>query len=115
MANFYCFMFILHPKRIVKLILNTIKGTPATKLEGVVSRVIKTLKYRHSRESGNPFNKGVFSSERENTQIGRKANWVRKQVLEMIASAGKGHIGGAFSCIDILVALYYGGIFTIQS
>jgi len=28
----------------------------------------------------------------------------------MIASAGKGHIGGAFSCTDILVVLYYGGI-----
>lgn len=38
-----------------------------------------------------------------------KATWVRRQVLEMIASAGKGHIGGALSCADILVALYYGG------
>ncbi|MEK6645367.1 MAG: transketolase [Candidatus Firestonebacteria bacterium] len=43
-------------------------------------------------------------------KLEEKANWVRKQVLEMIASAGKGHIGGAFSCTDILVALYYGGI-----
>ncbi|MEK6645366.1 MAG: radical SAM protein [Candidatus Firestonebacteria bacterium] len=54
MANFYCFMFILHPKRIVKLILNTIKGTPATKLEGVVSRVIKNIKissFSRKRES----------------------------------------------------------------
>jgi len=40
----------------------------------------------------------------------RKANWIRNQVLEMIHKAGKGHIGGAFSCTDILVALYYGGI-----
>ncbi len=40
----------------------------------------------------------------------KKANWVRNQVLEMISKAGKGHIGGAFSCADILVALYYGGI-----
>ena len=44
------------------------------------------------------------------TRLRKKANWVRRQVLEMIASAGKGHIGGAFSCTDILVALYYGGI-----
>lgn len=43
-------------------------------------------------------------------KLRRKANWVRSQVLEMIASAGKGHIGGAFSCTDILVTLYYGGI-----
>lgn len=40
----------------------------------------------------------------------KKANWVRRQVLEMIAQAGKGHIGGALSCTDILVTLYYGGI-----
>ncbi|MTV49687.1 transketolase [Heliobacillus mobilis] len=39
----------------------------------------------------------------------KKANWVRNQVLEMTASAKKGHIGGAFSAIDVLVALYYGG------
>jgi len=43
-------------------------------------------------------------------ELGRKANWVRNQILEMIVSANKGHIGGAFSCADILVTLYYGGI-----
>jgi transketolase len=41
----------------------------------------------------------------------KKANWVRSQILEMIVSAGKGHIGGSLSCTDILVTLYYGGIF----
>lgn len=40
----------------------------------------------------------------------KKANWVRGQVLEMIVSAGKGHIGGSLSCTDILVTLYYGGV-----
>jgi len=39
-----------------------------------------------------------------------KAVWVRRQILETIASSGRGHIGGAFSCADILVALYYAGI-----
>jgi len=43
-------------------------------------------------------------------KLRKKANWVRRQVLEMIVSAGKGHIGGAFSCTDILVTLYYGDI-----
>ena len=43
-------------------------------------------------------------------ELERKANWVRNQILEMIVSANKGHIGGAFSCTDILVMLYYGGI-----
>lgn len=33
---------------------------------------------------------------------------VRRKVLEIAAKTGKGHIGGTFSCTDILVALYYG-------
>lgn len=48
--------------------------------------------------------------EQKIEELKKKANWVRSQILEMIASAGKGHIGGALSCTDILVALYYGGI-----
>lgn len=43
-----------------------------------------------------------------------KANWVRKKVLEMTVKAGAGHIAPSFSCIDILVALYYGGILHIN-
>jgi transketolase len=43
-------------------------------------------------------------------ELERKAGWVRRQVLEMVVSAGRGHIGGAFSCADILVVLYYGGV-----
>lgn len=44
------------------------------------------------------------------TALESKARAIRSTVLEMITTAGKGHIGGAFSCVDILVALYYGGI-----
>lgn len=36
---------------------------------------------------------------------------VRRGVLESIVATGKGHIGGAYSCAEILVALYCGGIF----
>jgi len=49
------------------------------------------------------------------SELKKKANWVRVQVLEMIAGAGKGHIGGAFSCVDILVVLYYGGILQFKA
>ena len=42
------------------------------------------------------------------------AKWVRRQVLEMIVSANKGHIGGSLSCTDILVALYQGGILAVS-
>jgi transketolase len=45
-----------------------------------------------------------------NTDLEKKAKWVRRQMVEMIASANKGHIGGALSCADILVSLFYGGI-----
>ena len=43
-------------------------------------------------------------------KLAKKAIHIRRQVLEMVVSAKKGHIGGAFSCTDILVALYHGGI-----
>lgn len=43
-------------------------------------------------------------------ELQRKAKLIRSRILEMVVSANKGHIGGAFSCSDILVALYYGGI-----
>lgn len=43
-------------------------------------------------------------------ELQRKARLIRGRILEMVVSANKGHIGGAFSCSDILVALYFGGI-----
>mgnify|MGYP001236859181 CR=1 FL=1 len=33
----------------------------------------------------------------------------RLKILKTIYNAGKGHIGGAYSCVDILTVLYYGG------
>lgn len=42
--------------------------------------------------------------------LAQKSASLRLAVLEMVAVAKKGHIGGAYSCIDILVALYYGGV-----
>lgn len=40
----------------------------------------------------------------------KKANWVRNTVLEMGVRAGAAHLAPAFSCTEILVALYYAGI-----
>lgn len=42
------------------------------------------------------------------------SRWVRRQVLEMVLSANKGHIGGSLSCVDILVALYLGGVLRVD-
>jgi len=39
-----------------------------------------------------------------------KSKELRLSILNAIYRSGKGHIGGAYSCMDILVALYYGGI-----
>jgi transketolase len=50
------------------------------------------------------------SREMNLQKLERKSASVRRQVLEMIVSAKKGHIGGAFSCADILTALYYGDV-----
>ena len=48
-------------------------------------------------------------------KLKEKANWIRQRVLEMITNAGKGHIGGAFSCADILAVLYYGDVLRFQA
>jgi len=40
----------------------------------------------------------------------KRAKWVRLEVLDKIYKSGKGHLGGTFSCVDILVALYFGDI-----
>lgn len=39
-----------------------------------------------------------------------KAHYIRNQILDMCVRAGTGHITSSFSCTEILVALYYGGI-----
>ena len=44
-----------------------------------------------------------------------KARWVRRRVLDTTAATGKGHLGGTYSCTDLLVAFYYGGILRIDS
>lgn len=48
-------------------------------------------------------------------ELEKKANWVRRQALEMCLRGGGGHLASSFSCADILVALYYGGILRFDS
>jgi|TARA_B100001971_G_C18215314_1_gene553415 transketolase len=45
-------------------------------------------------------------------ELNKKANWLRLEVLKTAKkTGGKGsHLGGTFSCIELLVALYYGNI-----
>jgi transketolase len=43
------------------------------------------------------------------SELEKKAKAIRNSILDTIVCANKGHIGGSFSCTDVLVALYYGG------
>lgn len=45
----------------------------------------------------------------------QKAKWVRQKSFQMQIIAGKGHLGSALSVTDILVAIYYSGIFNLSS
>ncbi|MAE82859.1 MAG: transketolase [Flammeovirgaceae bacterium] len=48
------------------------------------------------------------------SQIKLKITAHRKTILKTINKIGKGHIGGAFSCMDLLASLYYGNILNID-
>ncbi|MBI2440792.1 MAG: transketolase [Lentisphaerae bacterium] len=43
-----------------------------------------------------------------------KARWVRRQILEMGLAAKSGHVTSSFSCTELLVALYHGGILRVN-
>jgi len=40
----------------------------------------------------------------------KKAKWLRQEVFELVVAKKKGHIPSCFSIVEILIALYYGGI-----
>lgn len=43
-------------------------------------------------------------------ELKKIANNVRQDIIAMLAAAGSGHPGGSLSVVEILVALYFGGI-----
>ncbi len=47
-------------------------------------------------------------------ELKKKANWLRRQILQIVVNSKRGHIGGSLSCIEILVALYYGGVLCFE-
>jgi len=44
------------------------------------------------------------------TELEKKSNYLRNQVLDMCVRAGTGHVTSSFSCVEVLVALYYGKV-----
>ncbi len=48
-------------------------------------------------------------------QLNARANEMRCDIVRMITEAKSGHPGGSLSCVDILVALYFGGVMKYDS
>ncbi len=44
------------------------------------------------------------------TKLEQKANYIRNSILDMCVKAASGHVTSSFSCTELLVALYYGGL-----
>ncbi len=44
------------------------------------------------------------------SELKKKAKYIRNQILDMCVRAGTGHVNSSFSCTEIMVALYYGGV-----
>lgn len=63
---------------------------------------------------GDPYARRKYNLKMTVKRLKEKASWIRREVFEMAMRAGKGHLGGAFSCVEILVALYYGGILRVS-
>ncbi len=51
---------------------------------------------------------------RRHEDLAKRAKLIRRQVLEAVFENGMGHLGGTFSCTDILVSLYYGEILKVD-
>lgn len=49
------------------------------------------------------------------SELEEKARWLRLEVLEKTVAAGRGHLGGTYSCVELLTALYYGGVMRIDT
>lgn len=47
-------------------------------------------------------------------ELQKKAKKVRRLVFEKIIVSGKGHIGGTYSCVELLVGLYFSGLLKID-
>jgi len=47
------------------------------------------------------------------TKLARKANALRIKILQMCVKSG-GHVSSAFSCVEIMVGLYYSGVLKID-
>jgi len=54
-------------------------------------------------------------SSEEISEFKKVAKSIRNKILEVAVHAGSGHIAPSFSCVEILVILYYGGILNFNA
>lgn len=59
------------------------------------------------------FVKGLKNNQVHQMQV--KAVQIRRDIIQSIHKSGKGHIGGAYSIVEILVSLYYGDVLKFDS
>ena len=52
----------------------------------------------------------MSSRDTDTDFLKEKSQKIRIEILKAIHKSGKGHIGGAYSIVEILVSLYHGGI-----
>ena len=45
--------------------------------------------------------------------LSNKARWLRQEIFRMVIRKKKGHIPSCYSCAEIMIALYYGGVANI--
>ena len=55
-----------------------------------------------------------MASNKNYERLKNIASLVRISALENTVRAGRGHLGGSFSCVELLVSLYYGGFIRIN-
>lgn len=51
----------------------------------------------------------------DSAELSAIANDLREDIIRMVSKAGSGHPGSSLSCIDILTALYFGGVMSYDA
>jgi transketolase len=51
----------------------------------------------------------------DNSELTESCARIRRMILDIVVAAGKGHVGGSLSAVEILVALYHGGVLRVDA
>lgn len=71
---------------------------------------------KNNFENPNPSNRSEASKKNELVKnIENLASFLRRDALETIVAANNGHIGGSLSSVELLTAMYFGGVFEFDT